>query len=403
MNAPLLLTVALLVLSVPVAACAAYLFCLTLLSSRPRPPAARTSKLGMRFAVVVPAHNEERNVAATVQSLSALDYPNELRTIVVVADNCTDQTADAARAAGATVLERKDESKRGKGYALSYAFERLVGERTADVAVVVDADTEASGNLLHALASRFEAGASCVQVRYGVRNRDASWRTRLMAIGFAMFHDLRSLAREKMRVSCGLRGNGMAFRLDLLAKVPHDAYSIVEDVEYGISLGKLGHRVWYVDEACVLGEMVATEKESRSQRRRWEGGRRGLVRAYGGSLLGDAIRLRQLLLLDLAMDLLVPPLSYLALAAGAGTLASATLAALGIARWAAVIPWAASVGFILAYVGRGLVLSGAGFRGLVDLIAAPAYVAWKVALALRHGKRSQSEWVRTARSSEKTS
>ena len=403
MNAPLLPTVALLVLSVPVAVCAGYLYCLTLLSGRRAPGPDRPAKAGLRFAIVVPAHNEESNVATTVQSLSALDYPPELRTVLVVADNCTDQTAEAARAAGAAVLERKDESKRGKGYALSFAFDRLIKDQAADVVVVVDADTEASKNLLRALAVRFEAGASSAQVRYGVRNRDASWRTRLMAIGFAMFHDLRSLAREKMRVSCGLRGNGMAFRLDLLGKVPHDAYSIVEDVEYGITLGRLGQRVWYVDEACVLGEMVATERESRSQRRRWEGGRRGLVRAHAASLLGDGIRRRQLLLLDLAMDLLVPPLSYLVLAAGAGTLASAALAALGFARPAAVIPWAASVAFLFVYVGRGLVLSGAGVRGLLDLIAAPVYVVWKVTLALRHGKRRESEWVRTARSSEKTS
>jgi hypothetical protein len=225
-----------------------------------------------------------------------------------------------------------------------------------------------------------------------------------MAIGLGAFHDLRSLGRERLGVSCGLRGNGMGFTRALLRDVPHDAFSIVEDVEYGIRLGRLGHRVWYVDEAEVLGEMVATEAESRSQRSRWEGGRWQLARKHGPKLLLDALRERKPLLLDLAMDMLVPPLSYIALAAAAGTAVTAAAVVLGLAHPVVLVPWGMSVVFVGAYVARGTVLSGAGWRGFVDLAAAPVYVTWKVALAARGSKKKsapQGEWVRTARTGER--
>jgi cellulose synthase/poly-beta-1,6-N-acetylglucosamine synthase-like glycosyltransferase len=195
----------------------------------------------------------------------------------------------------------------------------------------------------------------------------------------------------------------MGFRTALLRDVPHDAFSIVEDVEYGIRLGELGHRVWYADEAYVLGEMVATEKGSRSQRQRWEGGRRRLARKHGRALLVESWRRRELLLFDLAMDILVPPLSYVALASVAGSMVTAVAVAMGAAAPVVLVPWCASLFFLAAYVSRGVVLSGAGIRGFLDLAAAPAYVAWKLALTLRRSHKASEEWVRTTRAGEKTS
>ncbi len=401
MNAQPFVTVALVACSAPVLMWTGYLFGLTIMSKRDPAPASPEPRL--RFDVVVPAHNEEANIAATVKNLLAVDYPEDLRRVVVIADNCTDGTADRARAAGAIVIERSDATRRGKGYALSFAFERLLGEGVAEVFVVVDADSEVSPNILRAFQERILRGAGAVQARYGVRNRDASWRTRLIAIALGMFHDLRSLGRERIGVSCGLRGNGMGFTAALVRDVPHDAYSIVEDVEYGIRLGRLGHRVWYVDEAQVLGEMVATEAESRSQRRRWEGGRWQLARKHGPKLLIDALRQRKPLLFDLAMDVLVPPLSYVGIACVAGAAVSGAAVLLGAAAPVVLVPWGACVVFLGAYVARGVILSGAGARGFVDLAVAPAYVVWKVALAVRGSGKAKGEWVRTARAGEKAS
>lgn len=387
--------VLLFVLGLPVVAACGYLLLLTLLSADKAAPPRVAPRL--KFDIIVPAHNEEAGIARTVTNLSALDYPAALRRILVVADNCSDATADRAREAGATVLVRHDTEKRGKGFALAHAFERSLGDGFADAVVVVDADTEVSPHLLHSFGLRLEAGAHAVQAHYGVMNPSASWRTRLMTIALALFHKVRSLGRERLGVSCGLRGNGMCFTHAVIRQVPHDAFSIVEDLEYGIRLGRAGHRVHYAWEAEVLGEMVSSEKAARSQRRRWEGGRWAMTKQFGLPLLGEALRKRDGVLLDLAMDLLVPPLSYVVLGAVGLSVASGVLSLLG--GWA---PLSAAAGaFCVAslglYVLRGWWVSGMGARGLLDLMAAPFYVLWKVWLMVAGPRDKKGEWVRTTR------
>ncbi len=387
-------------LSVPVLAWTAYLALLALLSRPNRvPPYAPLART--RFDVVVPAHDEEIGIAGTVENLLAVDYPRELYRVLVVADNCRDSTADRAAEAGALVVERDDPALRGKGYALAHAFERILADGLCDAVVVIDADTRVTPNLLHAFAARLCAGACAAQAEYGVVNRAASWRTRLMHIAFTLFHDLRSRARERLGVSAGLRGNGMMFATPLLREVPHDAFSVVEDVEYGIRLGLAGRRVHYVGEAQVFAEMVATGGASRSQRRRWEGGRRLLARRYGARLIGEGLHRRSPLILDLAADLLVPPLTYVALAVIAGVAASAAWVALGRGAFWAFAPWCASAVCFAVYVVRGAWMARVGPRVALDLLWAPVYMAWKVVLALRASPSGEQEWVRTAREAKK--
>ena len=306
----------LLVLSLPLLAAASYLLAATVLSRRlPVPPAPAVER---RFRFIVPAHNESAGIAATVKSLLGVDYPAPSFDVLVVADNCEDDTAEQARAAGALVLERHDLERRGKGYALLLAFSDLPPE--VDAVVVVDADTLVSSNLLRAFAARRSLGAVAIQADYAVRNPNASWRTRLIAIAFGAFHIVRSRARERLALSCGLRGNGMCFSAALLAEVPHQAFSIVEDVEYGLRLGEAGYRVHYADEAHVYGEMVSTAAAASSQRRRWEEGRNELVRRNGLRLLRAGLVRRSRLLFDLALDLLIPPLSRIAVLSLLGAL-----------------------------------------------------------------------------------
>lgn len=382
-------------LSIPVAVASGYLLLLTLLSRRGAPPPPVEPRV--RFDVVVPAHDEEQGIAATVGSLLAVDYPPEFRRVIVVADNCSDATAERARGAGATVLERRDSLRRGKGFALEYAFASCLAERRTDAVVVVDADTDVSANLLRAFAARLEAGAPAIQAYYGVRNPYASWRTRLMAIALALFHLVRSLGRERLRCSAGLRGNGMCFTVGVLEEVPHRAFSIVEDLEYGIRLGLAGHRVHFAAEARVLGDMAVGAKAASVQRSRWEGGRLQMAKQFGIPVLRQGLRSRDRVLVDLGLDLLVPPFAYLAAAAVAGTAASlgASLLA-GRLLWP-VWPWAASLASLVLYLIRGWWLSGTGIRGLLGLAGAPVYLAWKVVLLMSSRKKEPHAWVRTPR------
>ena len=381
------------VLALPATAVSLYLLILTLLSHAP--PVALRSSRRLRFDVIVPTHNEAAVIEGVVASLRKLDWPADGFRVLVIADNCTDSTAVLARAAGAEVLERHDTERRGKGYALAFAFQASQAHGWAYAVVVVDADTEVSPNLLEAFASRIENGAAVIQAHYRVLNSQASWRTRLMAIAMASFHRVRSRARERLRLSCGIRGNGWCITHRLLRQAPYRAFSLTEDIEYGIDLGLAGYRVRYADEANVAAMMVSGEQAARTQRQRWEGGRLQLIRSRTPALLRAARGPDGGVCLDLALDLLVLPLSYAAInVAVLIVLASVALLwepSMEIWLWLALGCGAS----LLLYVLRGWQLSGVGMRGLVDLLRAPFFVLWKVLLMLRAHK--SAEWVRTKR------
>jgi GT2 family glycosyltransferase len=377
-----------------------YLGFLALLAGRHKPTLTSSTRAAgsTRFAFVVPAHNEEGGIGATVASLLAVDWPRDLVDIIVVADNCSDGTATVARAAGANVLVRENKELRGKGYALELGFAHVLQETRADAVVVVDADTVVSENLLVCFASRIADGALAMQAEYGVRNLDASWRTELMALALAMFHTLRSNARERLGLSAGLRGNGMCFTRACLQRFPQKAYGLVEDVEQGLALGRGGVRVVGVVDAHVLGEMVSGGKASESQRRRWEDGRKKLKTEVLPGVLRDALKTRSLMLFDLAMDLLVPPLSTVALVVVVAVVAEGVRALVIGPDIQTAIAWIPSL-MLSLYVLRGMQLSGLGLRSVVVLVKAPGYVAWKVLLKLK-GQPKKEEWVRTAREPE---
>lgn len=376
-----------------------YLGVLALLARRPRQPNYSEQAFLPKFVVVVPAHNEEQQIATTVQGLLAIDYPAALFRVAVVADNCTDATAQRARQAGAEVIERHHVEERGKGFALAYAFEKLL-EQTWDAVVVVDADTLVAPNLLRAFAFHLMNGAKVVQTEYGVANPDAAWRTRLMAIALGMFHAVRSLGRERLRLSCGLRGNGMCFSREILQTHPHKAHGLAEDVEYGVLLGLSGVRVHFAYDSWVKGEMVTGATASVSQRRRWEAGRVELIKTLVPKLARQFFLKPDRVVFDLMADLLVPPLSYIGLLWLVGLslesyriLTFGKLDALGVG-------WLTATYGLAWYVLRGVEHSGLGLAGLRTLLYAPWYVLWKIVVAppwLR-----PSSWKRTQRESEST-
>jgi cellulose synthase/poly-beta-1,6-N-acetylglucosamine synthase-like glycosyltransferase len=388
-----LVVLVLLVLAVPAALACAYLLVQTLMSAAlPAPPA---SARRLRFDIVVPAHNEAGGIAHTIANLRQLDWPTDRYRILVVADNCTDATAAIASAAGANVIERHDPTLRGKGYALKFAFKHSAADAWADAIVIVDADSEVTPNLLEAFATRIERGAHALQARYGVLNPWGSWRTRLLTVAIGSVDTLRSRARERWRVSCGLRGNGWCATRKLLEEVSYNAFSLTEDLEYGVALGLAGYRVHYAAEAEAAQDMTAGPEAARTQRRRWEIGRFRLIRSRTLPLLRAALQRRNAVCLDLAFELLLLPLSYIAL--GVGVLLTCAL----LAAWwhPGFMPWvwfSIACGLCLvAYVMRGWQLSGMGARGLLDLLGAPAFVAWKLLLMLR--RNESVGWVRTER------
>jgi cellulose synthase/poly-beta-1,6-N-acetylglucosamine synthase-like glycosyltransferase len=370
-----------------------YLFVLTVFSWQKVPPAVDATR---RLVCVVPAHNEAKGIAATVNSLLKASYPQEQRQVFVVADNCTDDTASRARAAGAVVMERKDLEHRGKGYALEAAFARVLADSFAEGVIVVDADTVVADNLWRAVSSRLASGVEAMQVTNAVRNPGAGWRPRLQSIAMATINGVRSLGRERLGTSVGLRGTGMAFARSTLEQVPHTNHSVVEDLEYGVRIGLAGIRVVFVPETWIASDAPVHADVALSQRRRWEGGRLTMTRTLLPQVCRAAVEQRSPLLTDLALELMVPPISYPALVVVAGGLLEAWHFALSGSLSMAAPLWTFCALALCAYVLRGVALSGTGLQGLAALATAPGYIVWKLVVAQPWKSRS-TEWVRTTR------
>ncbi|MEM6702352.1 MAG: glycosyltransferase family 2 protein [Acidobacteriota bacterium] len=339
------------------------------------------------LAIVVPAHDEEQLVGDTVRRLVESEAATCPVQVVVVADNCSDGTADEAAAAGGRVLVRDDPARRGKGFALDHAFRLLLAE-PFDAFLVIDADTEVSSDVLKKVVEAFEGGAAAVQCRYDVANPEASARTRLRGLAFLAFNFLRLRSRERLGISVGILGNGFGLTRATLEKVPYGATSIVEDLEYHLLLVRAGIRVRYLEEAVVLADLPVGAAETQSQSSRWEGGRIGLMRRLTPGLALDALRGRTRLVEPL-FELLLLPLSYhvalLVVLAAVPTLWGRAAAVAGLALVALHVLVAATLG------GR--------LRDLPYLFLVPGFVLGKV-LRLRSvlaASRRDADWVRTGR------
>lgn len=379
----------------------AYLGALTCCAVVPHRCATSTDT---RFAVVVPAHDEADNIAATVASLRALDYPADRFSVNVIADNCTDRTAQAARDAGAVVHVRTDPTNRGKGQALEWAFTRLLDDDSVDAVVVIDADTVCDARLLQTTSHHIAEGALALQVDYRVRNPNSTWRTTLLDVAFTAQHRIRSRGRDALGLSVGLRGNGMVFTRAALERVPHRAHSAVEDREYGLMLGLAGIRVVGCDGTWVAGDMPDDDDASSAQRVRWELGQREVRREHLPKLVGAAVRNADPVAADLAADVAFPPLASAVGALGVATVGTAAFRVAGVRSSAALVALAVGWFGLISHFTAAVAASQSRWRALPAAARIPAFVVWKLRLRSSDRWRDQARdgmsWERTGRSAD---
>ncbi len=343
-----------------------------------------------RLAIVIPAHNESQQVRIPVGSIAKAEKVGIRVETVVVADNCSDDTAAHAESAGARVLVRFNEKLRGKGYALDHAFQILQPEGY-DGYLVIDADSEIGANTLTELVSFLRTGADAVQCRYLVRNPAESVRTRLMNVALMAFNVLRPRGRDRWGLSAGINGNGFALSADTLKSVPYGAASIVEDLEYHLDLVRAGRRVQFANAAAVYGDMPVSGKGVKTQRTRWEGGRFRMLSERGPSLALEVMGGRFRLLEPLG-DLLLLPLAFHV------SLLMLSLIAGGPAQWVG----AAGIFVVALHLVVAIFVGGGGLPDLAALATAPLYVVWKLLMlpAVLRSSRGKTTWVRTERASE---
>ncbi|MBI4547788.1 MAG: glycosyltransferase family 2 protein [Ignavibacteriae bacterium] len=355
-----------------------------------------------RFAIVVPAHNEELTIEKTLKNLIAVNYPRKHFDVVVIADNCTDRTAEVAREHGAIVYERTNSNLRGKGHALRWCFDILMSHQPSyDAFVVIDADSVAAANFLLVMNWYLENGSTVIQASDLVEPRPGVWSSEVIRLGFTLYNYVRPLGRSALRCSTGLRGNGMCFAREIFEKFPWNTYSLNEDLEYSLQLLLNGFTVDFAPEAQVLATMPSSARHAQSQRMRWEKGRFPIIQKYSLPLLRNAITNLSLKSFDAFLDLVTPPLVNLFSFVSLMFTVTLFLWLFGIAGMGSfTILWALIIFLGLIHVFVGLRAAKADRSLYRSFLYIPRYAVWKLGVYMNivRDVRSQ-EWIRTTRES----
>ncbi|MFH2060880.1 MAG: glycosyltransferase family 2 protein [Pseudomonadota bacterium] len=257
-----------------------------------------------RMAIVIPAHNEEKILFNTLESCKQLDYPRDRFEIVVVADNCADNTAMIANDNGVKCLERFDDNNKGKGYALTYAFEHLL-KKDFDVFVVLDADCTISRNSLKVINESLSTDVKIFQINYKTANPDVNAVSYACAVGNYIENNFFYKPKANLNISVLLRGTGMAFKREILLKYPWDSFGIVEDVEYSLKLIEQNEKIKFIDKAEVLSEFPTQMNQLSTQRKRWAGGNLNFGKKQALKFLFKGIKQKNLDIFDIGVTFIV--------------------------------------------------------------------------------------------------
>ncbi|MNG72555.1 Glucosyl-3-phosphoglycerate synthase [compost metagenome] len=370
------------------------LFTQVLMACLPGRALPSTRGVRPRVAVLVPAHDEASIIRSTLDSIRPQLLDGDR--LLVVADNCGDDTATRAHAAGAEVIERQHAHWRGKGYALDFGVRHLAGD-PPDVVVIIDADCQVGAAAIDLLARRCLQVARPVQALYLMRApAGAGLKVQIAEFAWRVKNLVRPRGWVRLGLPCQLMGSGMAFDWRDLALIDLASGHLVEDLKMGLDFCRNGKAPAFCPEAVVTSEFPSSQEGLSSQRKRWEHGHLGVLLTDAPKLIVESLARRNGQLLAMTADLLVPPLALLVLALMVmfgvcwlafmlfDVLAPALIATLG-----------------LALLGAAVLLAWARFsRELISfsvLLYAPFYAVKKIPLYLGFLIKRQVEWVRSKR------
>ena len=347
-----------------------------------------------RVAVIVPAHNESAGIRVALDSVMPQLRPGDR--LVVVADNCSDDTAQVAAAAGAEVVERHDTSRRGKGCALDFGVRYLELDPPEEV-VIVDADCEVMPGTIDRIARLSAFSGRPVQAVYLMKSPESASRMApLKEFAWTVKNLVRPLGFHKLHLPCQLMGSGMAFPWAAINKASLATGHIVEDLKLGLEMARAGTAPLFCPEALVTSVFPANAVGLRTQQTRWEHGHLGMVFGEAPGYFVDAIMRMDLSLLALTLDMCVPPLALLSLG----------IMGLGVAGLIFLL-FSANAGPLLIALTLLMVLAATVFIAWVRfgmqmlplrlLLYAPFYALGKIPLYAGFLIKRQVEWVRSKR------
>ncbi|MGD1858328.1 MAG: glycosyltransferase family 2 protein [Leptolyngbyaceae cyanobacterium] len=355
----------------------------------------QSSLVPVRRAILMPAHNEATVIQATLATLTP--QLNATDRLVVVADNCTDATAEIARQAGATVLERQNDRQRGKGYALDFGIRHL-SQNAPDVLIMVDADCQVKPGAIDAISTLALSTQRPVQATYLLeQSPEPAPKEKVSTFAFKVKNLVRPLGLRLLGQPCLLTGTGMAFPWATLKDVDLASGNIVEDMKLGLDLAIAGHAPIMCPGALVTGDQPQQDATAMTQRTRWEHGHLQTLLTCVPPLLWQGLKQGRIGLIALALDLCVPPLSLLVMLWVAGAALVTAMTLLFSTIWLpAMAVYGSGLGLLIA-----ICLAWSGFARqdipLNKLLSIPLYVLWKIPLYFKFLKGPEAQWIRTDR------
>ncbi len=353
------------------------------------------------FCVIIPAHNEELLISGAVKSMLMANYPEQLRTVIVIADNCDDDTAHLARTEGALCYERYDSVLRGKPYALNWLIAKLDISQY-DAFIIIDADTRMDADFFRAMDAHLSTGEQAIQGYFGVLNPDENWLTRLAILPGVLKFNFHFPGKMALGLTCVLAGNGMCFSREVIGGFGWNAFSIAENWEYWVQLTLAGYKVTSAADAVIYSQVANSLATGTAQRKRWLKGRIETLGRYGGRLLKAALQGR-LAAMDCLMELIRPSYANLMFLSLLHILFCFILVLA-----AHVSPyWLFLSGFLVigqvVYFAAGLIAQRAPLLTWLSIAMVPVYLIWKASVSIV-GLLSvrDKRWIKTIRHDSKT-
>lgn len=363
---------------------------------QPRGEVLSSAELAPRFVVVMPAHNEHDIIEASVGHV--LNCLGSTGRLLVVADNCSDDTALLARSAGAEVVERIDPARRGKGYALAHGVACL-SHSPPEVVLVLDADCQPGDtDTLRSLANAAVVHQRPIQGLYDMLAQPgAGLKQRLAAFAWAFKGRVRAAGYHRLGLPCHLMGSGMAFPWGLLRRVDLATGHIVEDLKLGLDCALAGSPPLYWPSSVVESHFPNNTEGARSQRQRWEHGHLSMLVSQIPMLAARAVAKRNGKLLAMCLDVCIPPLALLGmLLLFNSLLVLLFLAAAWVSQATAVVAGLAALLYGAAVL-IGWWRVGRRWVSAMDLMMVPLYMAAKFSIYVGFAFRKPVSWIKTRR------
>ncbi|MGB3266149.1 MAG: glycosyltransferase [Microcoleus sp.] len=347
-----------------------------------------------KIAVLIPAYNEAAGIAATISTILPQLTPQDR--LLVIADNCTDATAQIARNSGASAIERHDTERKGKGYALDFGLQSIASD-PPEVVIMVDADCICEPDSIETLARVSMAKQRPVQATYLMEQPpNPTPKDSISALAFLVKNLVRPSGLKQLGFPSLLTGTGMAFPWLIIRDVPLASSNIVEDMQMSLDLAIAGHPTAFCPEARVTGCLPQQQEAAKTQRTRWEHGHLQTLLTQTPRLATASIEQQRFDLMAIALDLSVPPLSLLVALWLAAFAASIVAAIIGASAIPAILLGVQGLLILVAIVSAWGKFGRADISG-ATLLSVPFYILWKIPLYLGFLLKRQTNWVRTER------